>query len=276
MPTKKRAHSRKNRVYTLREFIIQTYNINTTTKILDIAGGKGDLSWLLTNVDKINQSTIVDPRECTNHNHILRSIDYLSRNPDQVKERSVRDSDSYQPIAPLLHKLIPSIILCQDINVDIHAQYNFKTPKHLRLFINQEFISSIKHAIEHDDESLWNNYWETQKYPTKQNHIISNPKEALKTIKETNILIGFHPDHATEYIIDLAILLKIPFCIVPCCVFPSAFSWRRLEGVPVRTYDEFIVYLEQKFRGVRKDYLKFYDTTTARNIALYTLPEDMI
>ena len=34
---------------------------------------------------------------------------------------------------------------------------------------------------------------------------------------------------------DLAILLNIPFCVVPCCVFPSEFPQRKirtsLEGI---------------------------------------------
>ena len=90
------------------------------------------------------------------------------------------------------------------------------------------------------------------------------------------LVVGFHPDQATEPCIDLAMLLGVPFCVVPCCVFPSEFPDRRLrlspsvmqqqmqrsdgddrngndddykqeeQLVPVRNYNQFLDYLRQK------------------------------
>ena len=86
-----RALSRKNRVFIFREFLIETYGdylsqgsstTTTAATVLDVAGGKGDLSWLLCNVDDIN-SVVADPR-VTKQIHLLRSVDYLRQHPDQV------------------------------------------------------------------------------------------------------------------------------------------------------------------------------------------------
>lgn len=47
--------------------------------------------------------------------------------------------------------------------------------------------------------------------------------------------------------------------VVPCCVFADLFSWRRLKKedneIFVRTYSEFIEYLEQKSSKIQSDYL---------------------
>ena len=89
------------------------------------------------------------------------------------------------------------------------------------------------------------------------------------------LVVGFHPDQATEPCIDLAMVLGVPFCVVPCCVFPSEFPDRRLRLSPsvmqqqqrsdgddrngndddyeqeeqlvlVRNYNQFLDYLRQK------------------------------
>ena len=79
------------------------------------------------------------------------------------------------------------------------------------------------------------------------------------------IIVGLHPDEATEAIVDAALRTGAAFAVVPCCVFPSLFAWRRLEGEsdpwasaincqasgdgsPVVSYEEFCTYLQQKVR----------------------------
>ena len=85
---------------------------------------------------------------------------------------------------------------------------------------------------------------------------------------------GLHPDGATEAIVDCALQLRKPFAIVPCCVFPDHFRDRRLKGGEegaattgrrVRSYDEFIEYLQAKDPRIRLDRLPFQ----GRNIVLY-------
>lgn len=74
-----RASSRKNRVDVFRDFLWKTYGTLTGTGcntcllrkgavILDVAGGKGDLSWLLMNADDVT-SVVVDPRTLASSSH---------------------------------------------------------------------------------------------------------------------------------------------------------------------------------------------------------------
>ena len=39
-----------------------------------------------------------------------------------------------------------------------------------------------------------------------------------KTIRNCSLIIGLHPDQATEPIVELALSLNVPFAIIPWCV----------------------------------------------------------
>lgn len=61
------------------------------------------------------------------------------------------------------------------------------------------------------------------------------------------IVIGYHPDQATEPIVDFALQHGLPFAIVPCCVFNKDFPHRRLRsGGEVCSYTDFLRYLREK------------------------------
>jgi hypothetical protein len=133
-----RALSRKNRVHVMRTFLLETYlhnnnrgchYLNRGDIVLDVAGGKGDLSWLLKNIDGLD-SIVVDPRVMSTHSHILRyatlpffvpqviyhvlfhivalaahfdrSIEFLGSNPDEAQRRAIPGLTTYQPLAALL------------------------------------------------------------------------------------------------------------------------------------------------------------------------------
>ncbi|RKP11836.1 hypothetical protein BJ684DRAFT_21590 [Piptocephalis cylindrospora] len=84
------------------------------------------------------------------------------------------------------------------------------------------------------------------------------------------LLIGLHPDQATEAIVDIGLRLGMPWAIVPCCVFPSLFPERRspTDGEEVTTTERFIDYLQAKDPGIQHAYLPF----EGRNRVLYWMP----
>jgi len=72
---------------------------------------------------------------------------------------------------------------------------------------------------------------------------------------------------------DLAMVLSVPFCIVPCCVFPGEFPERRnRDGTRVRTHQQFVEYLSCKYDRIHRADLNFPFTETSKNRVLYTLP----
>ena len=79
----------------------------------------------------------------------------------------------------------------------------------------------------------------------------------LKTATETPLLIGLHPDEATEAIVDAAIRNQLAFAVIPCCVYSRLFPSRRYKGKPVRTHEQFCNYLQSKAPNIQRTMLNF-------------------
>ena len=84
-------------------------------------------------------------------------------------------------------------------------------------------------------------------------------------LSKVTLITGMHPDEATEEIVDQGLKRKIPFAIVPCCVFTREFSQTRSE---IRTYEQFIDYLKEKNPEIREKKLGF----RGRDKVLYWKP----
>ena len=65
------------------------------------------------------------------------------------------------------------------------------------------------------------------------------------------LLVGMHPDQATEDVVECGLRNGIPFAVVPCCVFAHLDSRRPT------TYEAFVEYLACKDPGVKRDRLNF-------------------
>lgn len=88
---------------------------------------------------------------------------------------------------------------------------------------------------------------------------------------DCSIIVGLHPDQATEPILQLAVQQQLPFAIMPCCVFPRLFPQRRLqqadgESVAVVSYEQLVGYLVQH-GGAQQTVLDF----AGANIVVYRL-----
>ena len=275
-PSSVRASSRKNRVYVLRSFIKEVYGnyLKPGSIVLDVAGGKGDLSWLLQNVDGV-KPVILDPR-ITKHGHIVRSIAFLRKNPKEAKIRAIPGRQTHQPLAELLPL--------------IEDKERFTEPKHMRILVDEDLVTAVRNFRQTEDGKEWTNYWTkscekgaaVQPLGYMETHqesegYITEATEALGMILNADLIVGFHPDQATDSCFELSNELQIPVCVVPCCVFPKLFPNRRLRnGLFVRKYDGLIPYFMEKYPGLRLSHLQFHETETARNIALYSLPGESI
>ena len=62
--------------------------------------------------------------------------------------------------------------------------------------------------------------------------------------RNISMVVGMHPDQATEPAVRLALAHGKPFAVVPCCVFAKSHPGRRLpSGKAVETHEEFCSYL---------------------------------
>jgi hypothetical protein len=157
----------------------------------------------------------------------------------------------------------------------------------MRILFNAELVEAIHQYRSTRNMAHWIEFWDnaqckglhaqTLGYKEEENPPMENQitiaEKALDVILRTRLIVGFHPDQATDACIDLAEELSIPFCVCPCCVFPSEFPNRKTpEGNRVRTYNELIKYLQTKARGSHMAALNFVFTETSRNLAIFTLP----
>jgi len=81
-----------------------------------------------------------------------------------------------------------------------------------------------------------------------------------------SLVVGMHPDQATDAIVDSAIEYGRPWAVVPCCVFTYDFPHRRTpSGDPVQSYEQLIEYLVAKHPDAKTAYLPF----VGRNQVVY-------
>eukprot|EP01118_Nematostelium_gracile_P016129 TRINITY_DN6611_c0_g1_i1.p1 TRINITY_DN6611_c0_g1~~TRINITY_DN6611_c0_g1_i1.p1 ORF type:complete len:341 (-),score=75.38 TRINITY_DN6611_c0_g1_i1:42-1064(-) len=172
------------------DWLIQTYGIdylNSGTGVIDIAGGRGSISFELFTMRGI-KSTLIEPRPMK-----------LNKNQHRYMKQNSGAS------------------LCSQI----------------RALFDADFLADENNR---------------------------------KLVENSSILIGMHPDQATEAIMDAALQFKKPFAIVPCCVFNRLFPERRSkDGKQVVLYSEFVQYLQDKEEGINVDFLVF----RGRNKVIY-------
>jgi hypothetical protein len=99
-------------------------------------------------------------------------------------------------------------------------------------------------------------------------HLTDNNNDTGRLVQNCSVIVGMHPDQATEPIVDMALKLQKEFAILPCCVMPRLFPARRQpSGDPVRSYNSFCQYLLEKADGkhFQVDYLPFI----GRNKVIY-------
>lgn len=94
------------------------------------------------------------------------------------------------------------------------------------------------------------------------------------SVQNAALLIGLHSDGATEAIVDAALYYGKPFVVVPCCVFPNLFTNRYIyvstedeqtKQVPVRSHEQFCQYLLDKDKRFKREILPF----EGRNVAIW-------
>jgi hypothetical protein len=100
----------------------------------------------------------------------------------------------------------------------------------------------------------------------RSHKFLKDQEKTMSIVSDSTCLLGLHPDEPTEDILDLSLRYNLSVAIVPCCVFPSLFPQRSLaNGVPVRTYEQFLAYLLEKNSRLHIAQLPF----EGRNYVIY-------
>jgi hypothetical protein len=190
--------SKHARAVKFADWLCETYGsdfLNSGTGVLDVAGGRGDVSFELFTKRRI-KSTLVEPRarKLNKHQH-----KWLKREAKKMKTLPPAETDTINGTRALTSPIDPALAmenrLCEQICAEF-TKYN------------------------------WHEF------------------------KDCSVIVGMHPDQATEAIVDFALEYNKPFAIVPCCVFPQLFQHRRdRKGKPVSQRKQLVEYLIDKTQG---------------------------
>jgi hypothetical protein len=203
----------------------------TTPTVLDVAGGAGTLSWILTNVDKLN-SIIVDPK-LPNHHRLVKSVEFLLDHPEECAVRAIEDVPTHQPLA----KLIPSLVRNCGSSIDGNSsdernkiKFQPTSPSYMRIRVNLTLVNILRKVIINDPTSsmttedggdndtdnllLWDEYWKKSSIVMESNNNwnminttvsvsdtdtdtdncqILDSRHALEVFQSLDLLVGFHP-----------------------------------------------------------------------------------
>jgi hypothetical protein len=277
-PRDLRKSPRRARVFDFRQFICQFLNDELHAgPVLDVAGGRGDLAWLLTNVDNV-EAIVVDPR-VVDHTKLARTARWQHAHAERDLSSLEKE---FGPQGPLRELCITP---------------PYRNARHARVFLDEALIEALHGchqrsdghcagverpnpdpALPEDDASwavpeTWRLFWKaanarSEAMPSSGHHQpprsecdaeaspcaerILDPAEAWRVFRKPGLIVAFHADEATEPCLDLALSLQCPFAIVPCCVFPSQFPERRHDGQPVKSYATFCDYLQAKHPRIRR------------------------
>lgn len=204
----------KNTVF--RIFLMRRYGLEylKSGSVCDVAGGKGALSWELTNLSGIKDCVVIDPRPL-----------------NLTLEQSKWKKGLFEPkrFGPVFSKWYPACFEgCKDTTPT--------APKHIRSFFdassftdfvtardasavartNAIFERELKRAgqtkwtakgLQHEDGTT--DEADEEPEPTTpcvstQSTEITDPREAREILENCKVVVGLHPDQAAGHIVDFA------------------------------------------------------------------------
>lgn len=277
-PSRQRAPraSRGKACAVFRRFLMDTFGLEKLRSgggVLDVAGGAGSLSFELLNLNDV-PCVIVDPRRP------------CFRRASQVVTHRRRQWAASTDCSMLLRNDNRQTDLGAALKVPSWVEGWFGQ----QLWTKQLVDSSKSEATpEPEKQQLPQTVEDSQQ--TSESVVASNPQEArtdsgcvegegelvatrvdegniVSVLAHSSVVVGLHPDSATDAIVDFALQANKPFAIVPCCIFSKQEPQRRTaSGGPIKTYSEYIQWLEGKHPGIKQAKLGF----PGRNVVLYHL-----
>jgi len=243
--------------YAISETIMKigTEFLNSGTGVMDVAGGSGHVSLALSL--KGIKSTVIDPRETVGKlpardRKVLKKAIKANVNMPAPASQQITKGDSEKATFVTL----PPPIEFDALRAWFAKRPDGIDPEFREGSSNTEPLNSVKAPI-----------------PVCT---LCSPDNLLSSC---SAIVALHPDEATGDIVDFAVKHRLPFLVVPCCVFSRLFSFRFIpkdvndpnDKKLVSTYDDLIEYLVAKHDSIRVSKLDF----EGANVAIWsTFPNE--
>jgi hypothetical protein len=211
--------------------------LNAGSGVYDVAGGSGHVSMALGLLGV--SSTVVDPREkagkLPKRDRKMFQKSLKRKLPTELNE-SIDDSVTGTSHESTSDTTFSSALYCQPVAVQ------FET---LRAWFGMP-PDGVDTSYRHPDQTTIS--------------VLSDDR-----IRSCSAIVALHPDEATDAIVDTAVRFRIPFVIVPCCVFNRLFQHRRMPNrpdIPVSTHQDLLEYLQHKDASIQRATLPFEGSNT--------------
>eukprot|EP01063_Lacrimia_lanifica_P008780 TRINITY_DN15821_c0_g1_i1.p1 TRINITY_DN15821_c0_g1~~TRINITY_DN15821_c0_g1_i1.p1 ORF type:complete len:422 (+),score=141.63 TRINITY_DN15821_c0_g1_i1:49-1314(+) len=255
------------RANVFRKFLLEKFGeerLRQGSGVLDVAGGKGELGFQFVNLNAV-PSTVVDPRP-------MELAQFSARYTQGMYHRNTflsKHNTAPFPADPAARAPAP--------------------PEHLRIFMDDALLGCLGEAPSdrfeaHFEQTLatalattWTRKGlesheddtdvpEEDPAPAGDGEVpdatpyphMEDSSAAWGLLRHAACVVGLHPDQAAGGIVDMALKLRVPFAVVPCCVYAKSFPKRKdPEGRQVQSYEQLVAYLAARGPGIRTDRLDF-------------------
>ena len=247
--------------------------------VLDVAGGKGELAWELLNLNLV-EALVLDPRPLD-----LKTVQrkwrhgLFWRNPIFHSSLHCQFDGTEEPKVPQHLRLLltDDLVMSLGSSSDLLAAFeeSMKTAAELT-WTRKGLIHEGHEACGEEDETHEVHEVQAAEATAELDSIHSfeashlDSRQFAELVFGCSAVVALHPDQATESTIRLALQLQKPFAVVPCCVYAAEFPKRKLNGNPVRSYQELLDYLQQLDPRIQRTDLDF----EGKNTLLFMTADD--
>ncbi|KAG0014474.1 hypothetical protein BGZ82_001743 [Podila clonocystis] len=220
------------------QWLIQTFTrefLESGSGVLDIAGGRGDLSWELQTRQGV-RSTIIEPRAGKGMRKWQRKWleKFVAENQNKGDHADTMANNGRDAIVP------------QEKEGDQACEGNVSKKQKTEVAVRDNKDDDDDDDDDKEPEDSGDKVSALSSFiPTLKTYPLQATEPAriqammddtfLQTHREmvasASVLIGLHPDQATEPIVRAALAAGKPFAIIPCCVFGRDNPHRRLPVV---------------------------------------------
>ena len=209
----KKKNKQRNKIFC--NWLVQEFSLDflrNSGGVLDVAGGQGEVSFILKNVFKI-PATIIDPRDRIDYSKFVCKLNagnyHNTRNEGSVNDTQVRYPDHIKLFfTPVLWECVNNEEQTCDPN-NYEKEYSaFLQHKATPEYDQKKYFEQIENKA----KSCWNPKTLLSSAPSATQSNEGNESANLdleyvsKLLQNFGCIIGMHPDQATEAIVDYALL----------------------------------------------------------------------
>jgi len=243
-----------------RVFLIDNFGeefLRSGAGVIDVAGGKGQLSYELLNLNNI-PATVIDPvqldgriftRGVSRGQWHHRMELYRVSVPFEDAKKEVKTPDHFRCVfhphlweEDAIGLLTSPYPMLEATELDV-LQYNAFLTAQTKIFNRWTAKTRRKRAADVENKKHFVKPWDLEVSE-------ENFHSLKRKLRECSAIVGLHPDQSTDYIIDYALKTGKPFAVIPCCLHSKQFSGKRnSERQAIRDFGKLLEFYKRKAPG---------------------------